>query len=99
MCIRDRPSNACGGFHLKIVNNTSSSIEVSLNDSWTTIVDAGTAEVIKESFSQPRPPTMPWHVVITNLGSGQQLFESTMDPPVDQKVTLSDGGALETPLD
>lgn len=42
---------------------------------------------------------MPWHVVITNTESGQQLFESTMEPPVDQKVTISDGGALQTPLD
>jgi hypothetical protein len=93
------PSNACGGFHLKIVNNTSSTIEVSLNESWNTTVDAGTAEVINEGFSQPQPPAFPWHVVITNIGSGQQLFESTMDPPVDQKVTLSDGGVVQTPLD
>ena len=93
------PSNACGGFHLKIVNNTSSTVEVSLNDSWTTTVDAGATEVVNMMFSLPRPPSMPWHVVITNTESGQQLFESTMEPPVDQKVTISDGGALQTPLD
>jgi hypothetical protein len=93
------PSNACGGFHLKIVNDTSSSIEVSLNDSWSTSVGAGTTEVINETFSQPMPPPMPWRVVITNKVSGQQLFDSTMNPPVDQKVTLSDGGAVQTPFD
>lgn len=92
------PSNACGGFHLKIVNHTDGQVRVTLNASSSYVVSAGATQTINASFSTPRPPQLPWDVVITDDG-GRQLFNVTMPGPVDQKVTLSDAAPVQTPFD
>ena len=92
------PSNACGGFHLKVVNQTGSAVRVTLNGTWTTVVAGGGTKTIVESFP-PQPPPLPWAVIITDDTSGKQLFTSTMPGPVDQKVTLSAEGPVQSPYD
>lgn len=94
------PSNACGGFHLKIVNNTSAMVTVALNGAWTTTVDGDASQVINQMFSQPHPPMLPWYVVIKDV-DGRSVFEGIAgDTSADQKVTLTDGGApIQTPYD
>ena len=94
------PSNACGGFHLKVVNDTSSNVTVAINEAWNTTVDAGASQVINQGFSQPQPPVLPWHVVIANADR-QSIFTGTVgDTPVDQKLTLSDDAApVQVPYD
>jgi len=87
------PSNACGGFHLKVVNNTSGKVTVVINAGWSTTIDSGGGQVINEMFTQPQPPMLPWYVVIKDA-TGRPMFEGIAgDSPVDQKVTLTDDGA------
>ena len=93
------PSNACGGFHLKIVNDASASVNVTINETWHETVAPGTSNVINYAFSTPRPPEFPWHVVVTSNSTGLVMLQSTMDTPVDQKVTVSDSNADQTPYD
>ena len=94
------PSNACGGFHLKVVNDTSGPVTIGINDAWTSTIGAGVNQVINETFTQPRLPLLPWNVVIKDV-NGQSIFSGIAgDTPVDQKVTLSDDGApIQTPYD
>ena len=87
------PSNACGGFHLKVVNDTSGPVTVGINDAWTSTIAAGTNQVINELFSQPHPPTLPWYVVVKD-GIGQAIFKGIEgDTPVDQKITITQQAA------
>lgn len=94
------PSNACGGFHLKILNESSSKVTVAINDTWHATVDAGESQVINEAFSQPQPPLLPWHVLMTDA-TGRSKFDGIVgDTPVDQKLTLSDDAApVQMPYD
>jgi hypothetical protein len=93
------PSNACGGFHLKVVNQTGASVVVTVNGSWSTVIAGEATLTINEGLSTPQPPQLPWQVVITDDATGKQLFSATMPGPVDQKVTLSPGGPVQTPYD
>ena len=96
------PSNACGGFHLKVVNETNGAVTVSLNGAWTSELASGSSQVINQAFSSPRPPAPPWYVVITDA-SGRSIFQGIADPGdsgADQKVILSDGaGPIQAPYD
>jgi len=94
------PSNACGGFHLKIVNDRAADVSVSLNNTFSRVIRARSAETIVEGFDVPEQLLgVPWHVVVTDKATGEQLFESTVTGPVDQKVTLSADGATQAPYD
>jgi hypothetical protein len=93
------PSNACGGFHLKIVNNSDRSVQVGINGTWTETVGRSSTNVVNYMFSTPRPPEMPWNVVVSESTTGRTLLESTLDSPVDQKLTISDEGATQAPYD
>jgi hypothetical protein len=93
------PSNACGGFHLKLVNQIAASARVALNGASATEVPAGTTLTINEHVSTPQPPPLPWRVVITDVTTGTELFSATMTGPVDQKVVLSSGAPAQTAYD
>jgi hypothetical protein len=86
------PSNACGGFHLKVVNEETASITVTINDSYTETVDGGTSQTIVE-WLPPNKPLMPWTVVVTGA-AGTQIGSAYMTGPVDQKIIVS-GGQME----
>jgi len=92
------PSNACGGFHLRIVNDRPAAVRVTLNGEWNTVVEAQSTETLVQFFLAGQP-VLPWDVEITDGATGQQLFTSTMPGPVDQQVTLSDDGAVQSPFD
>jgi hypothetical protein len=93
------PSNACGGFHLKLVNQMAATAHVALNGAWATEVPAGTTLTINEHVSTPQPPPLPWRVVITDVTTGTELFSAMMTGPVDQKVVLSSGAPAQTAYD
>jgi hypothetical protein len=92
------PSNACGGFHLKIVNDRTAPVRVTLNGDSSTVIGVQSTDTLVEAFL-PTHPLLPWDVAVTDATTGQQLFRATLPGPVDQKVTLSDGGAVQTPFD
>ncbi|MBI3750992.1 MAG: hypothetical protein HY263_04960 [Chloroflexi bacterium] len=93
------PSNACGGFHLKIVNLRDAPVRVEINGSWSAVVAGSTTFTINEGLSTPRPPQLPWQVVLSDEGTGSQLLSAAMPGPVDQKVVLGSGAPIQTPFD
>jgi hypothetical protein len=86
------PSNACGGFHLKVVNEDTGSITVTINGSYAQMVDGGTSQTIVE-WLPPNKPLMPWTVVVTGA-DGTRIGSAYMTGPVDQKIIVS-GGQME----
>lgn len=71
------PSNACGGFHLKVVNNRRAAVRVALDAQWSTVIPAQSTDTLVEFLPPPKPP-LPWHVAITDETIGEQLFAATM---------------------
>ena len=84
------PSNACGGFHLKIVNQASSSVAVTINVSYSVDVAPGSSKIISEAFP-PQPPPLPWTVTFV-VEHGAQLGTIQVDGPIDQKAIVNDVG-------
>lgn len=93
------PSNACGGFHLKVVNARTSAVTVTVNGDHSFAVGPGETVAVAEWLPPPYGLNLavPWDVVITDAQSGEQLFSTNMPGPVDQKVTLSDTAPVQTP--
>lgn len=93
------PSNACGGFHLKVVNNRLSAVAVTVNGDHSFAVAPRETVAVAEWLPPPDGLNLavPWYVVINDAQSGEQLFSTAMRGPVDQKVTLSDSAPVQTP--
>ena len=86
------PSNACGGFHLKVVNGDADPITVTINDTYSETVEGGGSQTLVE-WLPPNKPLMPWTVVVTGP-AGTQIGSAYMTGPVDQKIIVS-GGQME----
>lgn len=91
------PSNACGGFHLKVINEETQDVTVTINDSYEVKVRAGASETVVE-WLPPQKPLMPWTVVVTS-STGVQIGTDTFTGPVDQKLTVSSGQLTTEPYD
>jgi hypothetical protein len=92
------PSNACGGLHLKIVNDRADTVRVAINGRSVIVVAPRSTETLIESFLA-EPVTLPWEVEVTDDETGARLFNATMVGPVDQVVTLGEGTASQAPYD
>jgi hypothetical protein len=90
------PSNACGGFHLKIVNETSGFLEIDVNGAWSAKVESGATTVLTESLTLPQLPPLPWSVVIADA-TGDETYSTTVTGPVDQKITLTEATSTQAP--
>lgn len=91
------PSNACGGFHLKILNDGTQDVLVTINASYSLTIDAGGSETIIE-WHPPSKPLMPWTVVATS-STGDELGTLSFTGPVDQKLTVARDGMSAEPYD
>jgi hypothetical protein len=93
-----QPTMACGGFHLKVVNGLSESVRLNIGTDWTDVIEAGKTEMVVQYFMQPKPPPLPWLVEIYDSTGRVTLFRQTMDGAADQKVTLAETSAAQSPL-
>lgn len=85
------PSNACGGFHLLVVNNDAYAVDVDINGT-----DAGTVEPSSQTmlvqFFQPELPPFPWVVEVSRAADGAWVGTAELDSGVaDTKITVSGG--------
>ena len=94
----DVPSPACGGFHLKVVNGLSESVQLNIGTDWTEVIEAGKTETLIEFLTQPDLPRLPWLVEIYDATGRVTLFRQTMSGTPDQMVILTDSAATASPL-
>src|SRR3990172_2489780 len=69
-----RPSMACGGFHLVVINRTPGRVLVWINDARITDVAPEAMIEIVEMFWRPQLPLLPWDVQITRQSDGTELL-------------------------
>jgi hypothetical protein len=91
------PSNACGGFHLKIVNAESGKITATVNGTYSLTIRAGSSETLV-AFLPPEKPPLPWDVVLSD-STGSEIGAQSFTGPVDQKVAVSNGQGNSAPYD
>lgn len=95
--VHEVPSNACGGFHLKIVNAGSGRITATINGTYSVTVAAGSSETIVE-WLPPSKPLLPWTVAVSD-STGNEIGTQLFSGPVDQKLTVSGGQMNSAPYD
>ena len=89
-----RPSMACGGFHLVVVNRTSGGVLVWINAARITDVAPEAMVEIVEMFWQPQLPSLPWDVQITRASDATNLVSRHSDVGEDgAKLVLYDQNA------
>jgi hypothetical protein len=91
------PSNACGGFHLKVVNDDLDDITVTINATYSVTVPSGASETLIEFFLPELQP-LPWTVVVTN-SSGTEIGTERFTSSIDQQLTVSSGELRTEPYD
>lgn len=69
-----RPSLACGGFHLLVVNRTSGGVLVWINEARITKLAPEAMVEIVEMFWRPELPPLPWDVQISRQSDGAELL-------------------------
>lgn len=85
------PSNACGGFHLLVVNNDDYAVDVKINET-----DAGNLEansqVMLVPLFRPELPPFPWAVKLSRANDGAWVGTAGLETGVgDTKITVSGG--------
>lgn len=85
------PSNACGGFHLLVINNDAYAVGVKINET-----DAGNVEangqVMLVPLFRPELPPFPWTVGLSRADDGTWVGTAGLETGVgDTKITVSGG--------
>jgi len=84
----------CGGFHLRVINQTSGRINVDINDTPAVIL-APNAERVLAQFIPPQLPEMPWTVTITRSTDGSQIGNSRFFGGPDRDLFVENNGLDE----
>jgi hypothetical protein len=92
------PSNACGGFHLAVVNQGPERVAVTVNGTSVGVVDPGMSLMLVEWLPPPLP-RMPWRVVIARSSDGAELGRASFEGgEADQQLLVSTQGVERGPL-
>ena len=84
----------CGGFHLRVINQTATRINVDVNDTPAVILAAGDEKVLGQ-YLPPQLPAMPWTVTITRSTDGSQIGDAHFFSGPDRDLFVSDNGLDE----
>lgn len=93
-----QPSNACGGFHLDVVNQTSGRIAVSINDEPVGEVDPSSTLMLVE-WLPPQLPLMPWTVAVTRASDGNEVGSAYFERGADQQLMVTADGVNARPAE
>lgn len=84
----------CGGFHLRVINQTATRINVDINDTPAVILAAGGEKVFGQ-YLPPQLPDMPWTVTITRSSDASQIGDSRFFGGPDRDLFVENNGLDE----
>lgn len=87
----------CGGFHLRVINQSSGLINVDVNDTPAVVLAAGDEKVLGQ-YLPPQLPDMPWTVVVTRSTDGSQIGDAHFFAGPDRDLFVSGSGLDEKPF-
>ena len=89
-----QPTPPCGGFHLRVINQTSGRINVDVNDTPAVILAPNDERVLAQ-YIPPQLPDMPWTITITRSTDGSQIGESRFFGGPDRDLFVENNGLDE----
>ena len=92
-----RPTPPCGGFHLRVINQSSGTVNVDVNDTPAAVLLPG-IETILAQYLPPQLPDMPWTVVITRSTDGSQVGDAHFVAGPDRDLFVDNNGLDEKPF-
>ena len=87
----------CGGFHLRVINQTTGRINIEVNDTPVRILEPADSTILAQ-YMPPQLPDMPWTVVITRSTDGEKIGDARFAGGPSRDLFVSATGLDEEPL-
>jgi hypothetical protein len=87
----------CGGFHLRVINQTAGRINIDVNDTPAAILEPSDSKILAQ-YLPPQLPDMPWTVVITRSTDASKIGDARFVGGPDRDLFVSANGLDEKPL-
>jgi hypothetical protein len=87
----------CGGFHLRVINQTAGRINIDVNDTPAAILESDDSIVLAQ-YLPPQLPDMPWTVVVTRSTDASKIGDAHFFGGPDRDLFVSADGLDEKPL-
>ena len=87
----------CGGFHLRVINQTAGRINIDVNDTPAAILEPDDSKILAQ-YLPPQLPDMPWTVLITRSTDGAKIGDAHFFVGPDKDLFVSASGLDEEPL-
>ena len=84
----------CGGFHLRVINQSSGTINVDVNDT-PAVVLRPSLEAVLGQYLPPQLPAMPWTVVVTRSTDGSEIGDAHFFSGPDRDLFVTNNGLDE----
>jgi hypothetical protein len=84
----------CGGFHLRVINNSSTTINVDINQTPALSLGPGDQKVLGQ-YLPPQQPDMPWTVLVTRSTDGEEIGDAHFFAGRDRDLVVSNTGLDE----
>jgi hypothetical protein len=84
----------CGGFHLRVINQSSGLINVDVNDTPAVLLAAGDEKILGQ-YLPPQLPAMPWTVVVRRSTDGSEIGDAHFLSGPDRDLFVSNNGLDE----
>jgi hypothetical protein len=84
----------CGGFHLRVINQSSGRVNVDVNDTPAVILEPNDEKVLAQ-YLPPQLPDLPWTVTITRSTDGSEIGNSHFSGGPDRDLFVKDNGLDE----
>lgn len=84
----------CGGFHLRVINQTEGRINIDINDTPAAIL-APADSIILGQYLPPQRPDMPWTVLITRSTDAAKIGDAHFFAGPDRDLFVSPTGVDE----
>ena len=84
----------CGGFHLRVINQSSGLINVDVNGTPAVVLAAGDEKILGQ-YLPPQLPDMPWTVDVTKSTDGSEIGDAHFFAGPDRDLFVTSNGLDE----
>jgi hypothetical protein len=89
-----QPTPPCGGFHLRVINQSSTTVNVEINQTPALSLGPGDEKVLGQ-YLPPQQPDMPWTVDVTRSMDGSEIGTSHFVSGPDRDLFVNNNGLDE----
>jgi hypothetical protein len=92
-----KPTPPCGGFHLRVINQSSTTVNVDINQTPALSLGPGDEKVLGQ-YLPPQQPDMPWTVDVTRSTDGSDIGTTHFVSGPDHDLFVNNNGLDDEPF-